>query len=428
MKQSALILLLICFIFNSANSKFASGQQSVNVFNRNSFTYLTKMAYSVGRGDYSIRVQFNKAITSTDVPKTIPLKFAAYTDQEWERAYQLDECSEKLKQSSKVFDVPIPTDGSWSVDKLRELSQKQRTYVWFFVLADCEKTLTKYLTSGNKLKWEMEMTNSDGSQFSEEENGVLGPLVVIFLLLVVFFGNNFVKLYKFYNHEEGMDYPTLILLIALMCELFALGCEVIHLWSYSGDGKGLWLFNFGNQGWSILSQFIITCLLLLIAYGWSIKFIEFEDMDIFLPIGILLGVLHLMIVGLGRITDNEHYHFHDYESWAGIVIIILRMIMYGFFVYLFWDNYSNARGDEKEFYKQFGMLSTAYFMALPFIVIVASMFIPQYYRHKFVLVGNTGVQVIVMIIFTYLFTTKKNKYYNVSLKGKTLVMSNMKLN
>lgn len=102
------------------------------------------------------------------------------------------------------------------------------------------------MTAGNKIKWEITMVNSDGSHFSEEENGILAPLVVCTLLLYVFFANNSMKLYQFYKSEYEMDYPTLILLIALACETLALSCEVLHSIVYSYDGEGLWLFNFGN--------------------------------------------------------------------------------------------------------------------------------------------------------------------------------------
>lgn len=86
----------------------------------------------------------------------------------------------------------------------------------------------------------------------------------------------------------------------------------------------------------------MTCLLLLIAFGWSIRFINFDDSDIFLPLGILLGVIHIVIVGLSQISEGDSYKFHDYENWAGIVLCVIRILLYIYGVTLYVDSYEKA--------------------------------------------------------------------------------------
>lgn len=53
-----------------------------------------------------------------------------------------------------------------------------RSHVWYFVLSDCNRTLAGYSATGNKLNFEITMTNSDGSHFSVEENGFLWPYAI----------------------------------------------------------------------------------------------------------------------------------------------------------------------------------------------------------------------------------------------------------
>jgi len=423
--KSLCFLFLLLSVLLLGQAKFVADGQSLTVFNRKSWTYLSKFAIAPGTGNFEVRLQFNKKFEQvTGVPDTVPLQIAIYLDDDWNAAMNAKECKDKLIYSRMNLTVFVPTSGSFSQVVRGELKQTVRTHVWFFVVHDCDKNLAKYYTAGNRLKWELEVRNSDGSHFSEEENGMILPQLLIMGIIIGFFVTNALKFYKFYKTEESVDYPTLILSCVLLCELAALFCEVLHLWAYSYNGKGYFILNFGNQAFSVLSQFTITCLLLLIAYGWTIRFMEFEDMDIMIPIAILLGILHIMIVGIGRITDNEHYRYHDYENWAGIVVIVLRLMFYAYWIYLFKGSYETAHGEEKVFYARFGVLSTVYFLVFPVLVIIASFAIPPYYRHKVIVIGTLLIQTLTIIVLTYLFTNKKSKYYNVSLKGRTLLMSN----
>jgi len=35
-----------------------------------------------------------------------------------------------------------------------------------------------------------------------------------------------------------------------------------------------------------------------------------DSFDIIIPLGVLMGVIHMMIMGLGKLTDNAHDKFH----------------------------------------------------------------------------------------------------------------------
>ena len=132
----------------------------------------------------------------------------------------------------------------------------------------------------------------------------------------------------------------------------------------------------------------MTCLLLLIAYGWSIYFIEFEDADVFLPLSIMSGVLHVVIIGLSQITENEHYKFHDFENWAGIVLVVIRIMFFVYGITLFLPTYARANPEEKIFYKRFGILATCYLMAFPVILGYSTFGVKPWNRHALVVIGN----------------------------------------
>jgi len=418
-------LKLLFFIFLVSfslhvHSKTIGDTEVLNRFDRKSWSYLTKFAAGPGEASFRAKAQFTKALhTNKD---HIGVTILAYAGDDWYRARDMSDCKGKESFAKYRLPVDVPIDASWSEYNTGILEQSE-TQVWFFVLSDCEKSLSPFII-GNRLRWEIEALNSDGSHFSEDESGMILPLFVNMLVIAAFFVSNSIKFYKFYNREEGGDYPTLITTVALFIEFLSLLCEILHLWIYSYNGKGSAFFNFSNHVLSITSQFLITCLLLLIAYGWSINFLEFEDMDVFIPLGILLGIMHIVIIGVGKIIDNEHYKYHDYENWAGVVIIVVRLLLYVFWIYLFVQTYTAAKHTEKKFFGKFGIFASIYFLAFPILVIFSTFFVSAHSKHKLVTTGTLLLQTLTLVVLTLVFTTKKTQYYQISLKGKTLLPTN----
>ena len=413
-------ILLLSLSLNHVQSKTIADSEALNRFDRKSWSYLTKFAAGPGESEFRAKGQFNKALHTNK--SHLGLNVLAYAGDDWYRARDLNDCKQREALARAKIPLNVPIDASWSEYAEGRLSQRE-TQVWFFVLSDCEKNVSPFIV-GNRLRWEIEALNSDGSHFSEDESGMIFPLFVNMLIIAGFFVSNSIKFYKFYNKEEGADYPTLITTIALFIEFLSLACEILHLWIYSYNGKGSAFFNFSNHVLSITSQFLITCLLLLIAYGWSINFLEFEDMDVFIPLGVLLGIMHIVIIGVGKIIDNEHYKYHDYENWAGVVIIVVRLLLYIFWIYLFVQSYTAAKHTEKKFFKKFGIFASIYFLAFPFLVIFSTFFVEAAAKHKLVTTGTLLLQTLTLVVLTLVFTTKKTQYYQISLKGKTLLPTN----
>lgn len=400
-----------------SQAKVIDDVETLTRFDRKSWSFLTKFASAEGVGNWKAKAKFYKAIY--DSKGSLTLNVLGYTENEWNKVMDTEDC--RTKESMAKFKMPfeVPTNGDWSNYVTGDLKQ-DKTLVWYFVLSDCDRQVTPYAI-GNRIHWEVEAYNSDGSHFSQDENGMILPLLLVMGIIVGFFFSNSVKFHKFYNTEEGMDYPTLITTIALFLEFCSVLSEILHLWIYSYDGRGSMVFNFFNHVLSISSQFVIACLLLLIAYGWSINFMEFEDMDIFIPLGILLGVLHIIVVGVGKITDDEHYRYHDYENWAGIVIIVLRLVLFIFWVFLLAESFKTAKGAERRFFNKFGVFGAIYFLAFPLLVVYSSVSVTPSSRHKVVTTGTLFIQTATLLSLSYIFTTKKSQYAMVSLKGKALL-------
>lgn len=52
----------------------------------------------------------------------------------------------------------------------------------------------------------------------------------------------------------------------------------------------------------------------MLAFGWTITkdAMDMDDLDITIPIGAFVLILHALIGGLIFIDNDEHHKFHDY--------------------------------------------------------------------------------------------------------------------
>ena len=174
----------------------------------------------------------------------------------------------------------------------------------------------------------------------------------------------------------------------------------------------------------ILAQFTITCLLILIATGWSITFTDVEDMDLYIPLAILVGLMHMIIVGLGRLTEEDPYRYHDYDSWAGIVISVLKLCFAGLFFFFIKRTHDKAQAKLKKFIVQLGVLGGVYILSMPFVILILGPLCQPHQQHWVVTVGNMGMQAAAMLTLAFLFTSKQSAYYSLSVKGKAILPNN----
>ena len=87
-------------------------------------------------------------------------------------------------------------------------------------------------------------------------------------------------------------------IVAMILELSSFNSELIHQWLYSSNGYGNVFFDFGATCCTVLSSIVITMLLLLMSWGWYIDWSDLEeDIDLYIPMMILVITIHMMIVG-----------------------------------------------------------------------------------------------------------------------------------
>lgn len=219
------------------------------------------------------------------------------------------------------------------------------------------------------------------------------------------------------------DNPLLFVNGAIFAQLLSLICEAIHLYIYSYNGTGSFIFTLLHQIFSVGSQFIFTFLLILLSWGWTISFTEFESMSFFLPFSIIIGLLQIFFVIVSKNSDDEYYKFHDYEDWAGKLILMFRISIFYYFLKGIYRTFSEANQRVRFFILKMGFFGSIYFLAVPAISIINT-FIAQYCRHQVMEIGSLILQILGMIIFTVLFNKKKGDYYDISVYSNPLLPMN----
>lgn len=55
----------------------------------------------------------------------------------------------------------------------------------------------------------------------------------------------------------------------------------------------------------MVAQLIVTLIILFLSCGYMINYTEIPDLEVTIPISILVFFFHIFVIALGRITDDS---------------------------------------------------------------------------------------------------------------------------
>ena len=258
------------------------------------------------------------------------------------------------------------------------------SHTWFFILSDCPKTLPAVTFKNMKFEYQLNILNSDGSEFSGDEQGLVWFNIIFSIVYTVAIIINFMKTRDYYRKEEEVDWAMVMLIAAMAFELFNFLSELFHQYLYAYNGYGNAFFNFNSTCNAVMSRTMITILLLLFSWGWCIDWKDLgEDIDLYIPMAILVFTIHIMVVALSRITTDDHNNHHDYDGITGIILIIIRFGFFIYFAYGVFETYYRVKSSQgKSFVKGLFMLGSIWFLAFPFWVLWTYIFVEPMNKHR----------------------------------------------
>ncbi|OMJ93405.1 hypothetical protein SteCoe_3648 [Stentor coeruleus] len=374
--------------------------------------YVSKFASYKGVSNWEMKVKFLKPadINSEEFAR---FKGSIYIDSKWQDALNQESCENKESVSKRHTILNVPLNGEWSETVEGTMSTKSRTHFWYFAISSCNQS------ERQKLRIEIQFTQPDGSQFSAEEQGL--HYVFITVLIIFFFAlfGNMKRLIQNFQKTDDLETNLLILNIAIGSQFIAIICEVLHIWVYAYNGKGLVVLDVFYQILECFSSIMITILLIIISTGWTLKYKDFPDADIYIPICLFVVVLNLMIVGLGRITEDSYYKNSDFEGVPGYFLVVIRILMWIWFVFTIKGLYEKANEKLVRFLNRFAFMASVYFLALPIVLFVSWIFEP-YVRNIFVVISINVIQVLVFVFLTHLFS-EKSTFYKMSTMSESVL-------
>eukprot|EP00331_Platyophrya_macrostoma_P022870 CAMPEP_0176437770 /NCGR_PEP_ID=MMETSP0127-20121128/18840_1 /TAXON_ID=938130 /ORGANISM="Platyophrya macrostoma, Strain WH" /LENGTH=165 /DNA_ID=CAMNT_0017821501 /DNA_START=34 /DNA_END=527 /DNA_ORIENTATION=- len=161
----------------------------------------------------------------------------------------------------------------------------------------------------------------------------------------------------------------------------------------------------------------MTLLLIMIATGWSITYGKIEDLDLLLPLGALVAILHIIIGVVGKIADDHASKVHDYDGWTGVILVIVRLVFFCVFVGFAINTYSKAQKKIQSFVLRILLIGTVYLLTVPVVVTISTVFVDFLWRHYVITLGNMILQSVTVMLFAFQFSAKSSSYNSVSLKN-----------
>ena len=409
-------LLVFISALSVSFGKFQTGTITIGGGEDNQWRYLSKFAYQVGTGKWSVRFKTIRP----HVLRPTPLVADVYLDNDWEEVDSRDACSRSsLRRTTGTVD--IPTNGEWSKWITGNLAQSIRPHVWYFAAVDCKNNFNV----PTKIRFELTATQANGSKFSAEVSGVLGILLVEMFVYGVFSFFFLRACLKFYRSNDGLHPVIWTLAAAVVLHALGIFCEFLHLWDYSSDGQGLKALNVLGQMSEILSQVVLSSLLILIALGYTLLHSTIGNLDIVIPIVFIVGIVHLLLVGFGKIKDDASYKFSENEGIVGWLLVGLRVVLLAWFLWATHETKKGAGMQLLHFLRKFEFAGALYFLAFPATMLLTGFFFPPYSRHRAVVVG-----LFAMTLCGYLWLSKlflgRGQYFKVSTLSSSFLPGGLK--
>eukprot|EP00931_Biecheleriopsis_adriatica_P100907 TRINITY_DN76143_c0_g1_i1.p1 TRINITY_DN76143_c0_g1~~TRINITY_DN76143_c0_g1_i1.p1 ORF type:complete len:462 (+),score=74.49 TRINITY_DN76143_c0_g1_i1:55-1386(+) len=413
-------LIWFCFVFSSSYDdlcergavSFAVAKKLVGPVRlagpktENHWRYLSKFGYGIGTGEFQFRFQLSQPKT---IPEAATIQLEIYLDESWGDVEAEPDICKRSTLAKQVRNISIGPAGNWTEWAEGTLHQSIRPHIWYFVLSDCHMALANFT---HRLKFEFHASQEGGSEFSVEMKGML-TANVLFLASFSGFLYWFTKRTKEFSKSAGYVHPVIWTLAAgMLTQFVAQAMHTLHLWAYKYDGDGLKACEVLSEILFMLSQVIQTSLLILIALGYTLLQSKIGELDLMIPMCFMVGVIHIMLVGFGKIKDDASYKFHENEGIIGWILLFMRLALYGWFL---WAVQSSAReGGFKiaHFLSQFRIAGSLYFLAFPAIFLVTQLFAP-YLQHFVMQIGQMLAQSCFNVWLSNLFLTR-GEYFKVS--------------
>jgi len=245
-----------------------------------------------------------------------------------------------------------------------------RPHYWYFAIANCNPEGTGELVANYNFTF-LNGGSSWNTQFSYDEAGLPIAFIVYWLFFTLVGAAHYFGAYSLWS--SGSYHPTVkVLTICVTLEILYTLFGLIHYATYKNNGIGVpGLLGFGEI-LDIVYQLLFMFLLILLGKGYSISKNEISDRIPMIVIMSLFLVFYLSMFIWEYVAKNPAA-LYVYESAPGIIILVLRVLVLGWFLWNLRKSVQEESDQSKRtFYLRFGGFYSLWFLVLPIVVIIAS--------------------------------------------------------
>jgi len=335
--------------------------------------------------------------------------FLLFDDSHWDEAKSKTDCASLVKLSQSGHTSPLPA--TWNANI--RIVDFIRPHYWYVTIVNCAPIP---ISTPVSIKYQLLMLQPDGNQFSFDELGILPMYITFMCVLFVMLVVHLVADYQLI--KQNAFHPLIRLLtLSISIELLSLVLYISHYAVYSKDGVGIPSMKIFAQIFDFFFVLIFTLLVMLIATGWGITYPTLEHLKKHWKVlGAFLAVFLVCYVAIliWEIFSTDISSTYLYVSPPGIIFIVIRGINFIYFGYLLFQTLREEGDDSKrKFYIFFGFMYGLWILALPLIVLMATL-VSAYLRIKWVMGVYYASSLLGMFILVVcLWPSRAAKYFAV---------------
>lgn len=341
-----------------------------------------------------------------------------------------EDCQDKLSRASFTYELKNTT-GNVSVNA-------QPTPHLYHVLYVDQSTCLgpdsqgegEGSTETQEIQYTIQLLNPDSlgnptEHFGDDETGLLRfyqLLTLAYFVLGCIFAP---RLHETLSKGGPMQLVIVLLTISTCLQATGTFIMMIHLARYSKDGMGSSAIEFFAEFFDVLSQFAMLYMLLSLSLGWTLgtsyRFAHLQMVSRKPAAKVVgtLGILQAVLFVWEQIQDSDHRMYHAHRSFAGVALVVLRILLAALFAWNLNVIVSSERSAlRREFYKSFTKSCMLWFLCYPLLVVMSWIFY-EYLRYKLITMGVVLCQCCAVAMLYKLFFSR-SLYWEVSALSSTL--------
>lgn len=189
------------------------------------------------------------------------------------------------------------------------MNQHMRPHMWYFTMEDCQDKLVTHLRNylGNdfptetiKFEWEFKATQPNSSEFSYELFGSMKVAVFQVACYACVFITMAVYQLQEARRSGHVHFMIQILNACVMIQFSSALFYLFHLIIYSFNGLGVPFAEATSEALAMISQVVVSCVLFLIALGYSLNVpastspVDVKAVGI--PVSAVIATIHILLV------------------------------------------------------------------------------------------------------------------------------------